>query len=271
MTPSTISVLGCGWLGFPLAIALRQSGYALNGSVISQDKFPALQQAGIAPYLLHSQPPINGSRIREFFDANVLVVTIPFKRDLPDPTVYFRQLDAVVEQMDNAKTAFVIFTSSTSIYPDSMADAIEEAEFLPDNPRAQVLWDIEESLLSSQSFDATIVRLAGLYGPDRPIGKFLAGKRGLDDADRPVNLIHRDDAVAVIQKIIMQDIRGEVFNACSDGHPSRRDLYTKAAIRMNLPPPVFTHSPGGRCKVVNNRKIKERLNYQFQHPDPMDL
>ena len=41
-----ISILGCGWLGFPLAQALLKAGFSTKGSTTSIDKKEMLEKAG---------------------------------------------------------------------------------------------------------------------------------------------------------------------------------------------------------------------------------
>ena len=41
-----ISILGCGWLGLPLAKALIENGFSVKGSTTSTDKLTALENAG---------------------------------------------------------------------------------------------------------------------------------------------------------------------------------------------------------------------------------
>ena len=142
---------------------------------------------------------------------------------------------------------------------------------VPDNPRSKVLWEIERALLDSQRFQATVVRFAGLYGGNRKIGRMLAGKKGLKDAKSPVNLIHLEDCVEIVTQIIQKNIRGEIINACSDGHPTRQELYTKAALHYGFEPPQFVDQSQNRSKVVGNAKLKEKLNYTFKHPNPLDF
>ena len=38
-----VSVLGCGWLGKPLAISLLDEGYSVKGSTTSEDKLELLE------------------------------------------------------------------------------------------------------------------------------------------------------------------------------------------------------------------------------------
>ena len=45
-----ISILGCGWLGLPLAKKLIENGYEVKGSTTSESKLELLKNAGISPY-----------------------------------------------------------------------------------------------------------------------------------------------------------------------------------------------------------------------------
>ena len=47
-----ISILGCGWLGFPLAKRFIEEGYSVNGSTTSESKLSVLENAGINPFLV---------------------------------------------------------------------------------------------------------------------------------------------------------------------------------------------------------------------------
>ena len=69
----TSSLLGCGYLGFPLALNLLQMGYNVKGSTTTPGKIQQLKKAGIIPYLIRVDEDMN----KDFFDADVLVLTLP--------------------------------------------------------------------------------------------------------------------------------------------------------------------------------------------------
>lgn len=266
----SVSVLGCGWLGLPLAQALVVEGYRVKGSTTDSQKIPVLEKAGIFSFCLTVAERIQGSDVSDFFDSDIVVINLPFRRDFENPQEYYNQIQSIIFECEKSKKVqFVIFTSSTSIYPSFIEQAYEDAIFQPDQHRSKVLLNIERALLSNRSFAATIVRLSGLYGYDRKIGAFLAGKKNLSNAESLVNLIHQDDAVGLIKEIIVQNARGEIFNACSDYHPTRRELYTKAARHRGLAIPEFIAKERSPSKIVLNDKVKKVLGYQFLHPDPM--
>ena len=54
-TLHTISVLGCGWLGLPLAEYLMGKGYQVKGSTTNQSKLSLLENKGITATWLDLQ------------------------------------------------------------------------------------------------------------------------------------------------------------------------------------------------------------------------
>ncbi|RUA14157.1 MAG: short-chain dehydrogenase, partial [Flavobacteriia bacterium] len=50
---NSIGVLGCGWLGLPLAQRLVESGFEVHGTTTSIEKVQQLQRLGIVPYHDH--------------------------------------------------------------------------------------------------------------------------------------------------------------------------------------------------------------------------
>ena len=70
---------------------------------------------------------------------------------------------------------------------------------------------------------------------------------------------------------IQQGTWGEVFNACADTHPSKREFYTRAAQLAGMPPPAFADDGEASFKIVDNRKLKRVLGYALHHPDLMAL
>lgn len=271
MPARSISILGCGWLGLPLAKHLLDLHYSVRGSTTSAQKIPVLQSCGIRPFLLEATPQLKGEKISAFFNSNLLFLNIPFERHLADPVFYKKQIFSVIGHIRQGTVEFVIFAGSSAVYPEALEEATEDVLFRPENARAQVLLEVEQLLLRDPKFKTTVVRFGGLYGPGRPIGRFLAGKKGLSAGEKPVNLIHQQDCVRVVSEIIGHDVRGEIFNAVSDCHPTRKALYTAAAKRSGLEIPEFSGEPRRPHKIVRNDKLKKRLDFVFRHPDPLNF
>ena len=271
----TIAILGCGWLGLPLGAHLVRQGYPVKGSTTTPEKLGTLAEAGIEPYLLRLGSEVEGDEARAFFEADVLVLNIPPGRRDPDVRARFgERIAAVQEVLGASPVRHVVFASSTSVYPElnrvvTEEDATEKDAEAPPTDSGKALLEAEATLRADVRFTTTVVRLAGLYGYDRRPGRFLAGKTELGNGESPVNLIHRDDAVAILAALVEADVRGEVFNAASDVHPTRRRFYTWAAGRLGLAPPTFKDDAPTRFKIVSSEKLQRRLGYRFMHPDPM--
>lgn len=62
-------------------------------------------------------------------------------------------------------------------------------------------------------------RLAGLVGPSRHPGRWLAGKTGLPGGNAPVNLVHQDDVIGILLRVLENNMLGDVFDVCANERP----------------------------------------------------
>ena len=272
-----VSVLGCGWLGRPLAQRLVAEGRRVRGSTTTPDKLDRLRDDGIEPHRLALTPDLPEDT-GDFFASDCLVLNVPPPRGANDVQArHGRQIDAVRTAAAEGGIERILFASSTGVYPN-VERTVTEADQPPGAPDAlpgtrratgRALLDVEARLLNDSRFATTVVRLGGLYGGDRHPGRFLAGRTDVARPRAPVNLLHRDDGVGLFRALLDQGVQGEVFNACADRHPTRRTLYTQAAEHMGLEPPAFDDADATTGKVVDNQKLKARCGYVFQHPDPL--
>jgi nucleoside-diphosphate-sugar epimerase len=276
--PTSISILGCGWLGHPLGRRLVDRGVRVRGSTTTPTKQEALRRDGIEPVLLTLDPELSGEGPGAFFGAPVLVLNVPPPRGRQDVRPYHRrQIEAVRDAALDGAVEWILFASSTGVYPN-VERTVTEADQPPGRPDAlpgprrptgEALLAVEALLMDSPDLDTTIVRLGGLYGDDRNPARFLAGRTDVARPEAPVNLIHREDAVGVFLALLEQNARGTVVNACADEHPTRRAFYGRAARAMGLEPPTFDADDPTTGKLVGTRKLTTELGYQFRHPDPL--
>lgn len=267
-----ISVLGCGWLGFPLAERLITHKHTVKGSTTTPKKVSILKQSGIDAYLLHLPEALSNEDVDPFWKCDLLVLNIPPGRRNPKVKEDFPKLvEKVVKKVQSEKISWIIFTSSTSVYPKFGGITSEEDTKKGEaaRPSGEALLKAEEIIINS-NLDYTILRLGGLYGYDRHPVKYLSGKTELEDALKPVNLVHQLDCVNIITEIISQKKRNEIYNVVSDGHPPRREFYKCAAKHFNLPPPTFKKDKKKNYRIVSNEKLKGDLFYEFNYPNPMD-
>ncbi len=249
----TISILGSGWLGLPLAEQLLKRGHPVKASTRSQQRLTAIEAVNAKPYIVD----IDRLRedIQEFLSTDILIVNITSKN--------IASYKSFIDQIECSSTKQVIFVSSTSVYKNTNRIISESDDAVDrDNP----LFQIENLFRSSQRFQTTIIRLAGLIGYSRHPGRFF-GERKIPQPEAPVNLIHRDDCINILAKTIQLEIWGEVFNACADTHPSKREYYSQARQNLGLAVPEFEEPTEQAYKIISSEKIKHTLSYRFKYAD----
>ncbi|CAM1343191.1 SDR family oxidoreductase [Tenacibaculum amylolyticum] len=270
MNNKQISILGCGWLGFPLAKHLITKGYHIKGSTTSKEKEPILKDAAIQPYVFRLGEKNHEEILKDFVnDSEIIVINFPPKR-IPDiVTIYQEQINALLPYIQS--TQKVIFVSSTSVYQNTNDWVTEAIENHPEKESGKAVLAVEQLLQSHLKENLTILRLAGLIGYDRVPGRFLAKKKEVANGKAPINVIHQDDCIGLINAIITQNAWGTIINGCADEHPLRETFYILAAEKVGLVPPQFKKSDTVQFKKISNTKSKTLLNYTYKYPDPLTL
>ncbi|MBU3680864.1 MAG: SDR family oxidoreductase [Flavobacterium sp.] len=259
----TIALLGCGWLGFPLAQQLVQAGFQVKGSTTSRNKIPKLTQAGIAGFLLElNAQSASGDWTGFLADAEVLVVAIPPQLRGANPENFVSKMQLLLENVRLSGCKKVLFISSTSVYPDQNQVAIE----LDTIGMESQLIAAENLFLLADYCQTTVIRFGGLIGPDRHPARFLAGRTQLENPEAPVNLIHQDDCLAILYNCIHLPFQNEVYNAVAPYHPSRVNYYQEKARALQLPLPEFDYSKPSVGKTVSSEKLITQLDYTFLKP-----
>ena len=249
-----ISILGCGWLGFPLAVNLVNKGYRINGSTTSNHKLAILKSEGITPFLIDINLENNYS---QFLNSEILIIAITSKNNEA-----FKNL---IEQIEKSKIKKVLFISSTSVYKNSNKIVTEDTP-TEDGP----LRNIEKLFTENTHFKTTILRFGGLFGYNRKPANFIPPDKKIKNPEGFINFIHRDDCIQIIEQIILKNVWGEVLNACSDSHPKRRDFYTNENIKLGRKIPLFDENSINEYKIISSEKLKMVLNYNFKYSDLMN-
>lgn len=262
----TISILGCGWLGFPLAKHFVENNFCVNGSSTSTYKQKLLTENGIDAYIVTADPELNNG-IEKFFESDILVINIPPGGGDNKIEYHARQIDSIKTAVIQSRIKKVLFVSSTSVYNENNNVVIEDDAVNPVSASGKALLAAEKILFNSTEFKTTIVRFGGLIGADRNPGKYFAGRSNVNGGDAHVNLIHLDDCIQIIFQIVKLNIWGDIFNAVADDHPTIKEFYTKAALALNLEPPKFLGDKS-KFKIVSSEKLKQKLGYNFKFPDP---
>ncbi len=264
-----ISILGCGWLGLPLAKNLISKGYLLKGSTTTAHKLSALKMLGIDPYLVQF-PVSDYSVLSGFFATDVLVVAIPpGRKNRDNQDNYRRMANQLIELLPNSKVKKLILSSSTSVYGDTNSVVNENTPPQPITDSGRLLVEVENQLLQLKNIEVSILRLAGLIGPGRSPARFFAGKTNIPNGLSPVNLIHLDDVINLICKLMETTKTNGIYNGCAPSHPSKQDFYTLAAKQAKLMPPEFLLEKK-EWKIVESERVWEELEFEFKYADLID-
>ncbi len=260
----TIAILGCGWLGHPLAKALVAAGYSVHGATTSLEKIPMLKQEGITPFLLTVfEDKIEGP-VRDFLNnTELLIINIPPKLRGTQKQDYVKKMEWVRNAITESTVNKVLFTSSTSVYGDISGIVTEETAPRPQTESGRQLLASENLFKNEPGFQTTIIRFGGLIGKDRHPITMLSGKKELQNGNHPINLIHQNDCIKIILEVIKNDWWNELFNAVYPYNPSKKEYYPQAAIHRGIPVPQYSPNFNTKGKKVESHRLICVKKYTF--------
>lgn len=258
-----IAILGCGWLGLPLATSLLENGYQVRGSTTSEGKITNLEMLGVEVFIIDLKPNAIKGNIEGFLkNADTLIISVPPKLRKNPEGDFVGKMECLINEIKNGCIAHVIFISSTSVYGNLEGKITENSNLHPITESGKQLVEAENLLKQHRSFKTTIIRFAGLIGEDRHPANFLSGKKGIKHPNSYVNLIHQKDCIEIIKKIIANTPENKTYHAAYPSHPIKRDYYTRQALKKGLAPPEFVPSDFKGKWIASDYLMKD-LQYHF--------
>jgi nucleoside-diphosphate-sugar epimerase len=271
----SIAIIGCGWLGKPLAKQLINQNYSVIVSTTRDEKLTQLQAENFKAVKLQLPCSPDVLANSAVFSADMLVIAITPQIRYGNKS-YAEHIKALVNAAKQNGCEYIILLSSSAVYDGLSGQIDENTSLLLPTEKTQIINKAEQSVLALNTSNTVskgcVLRLAGLVGESRYPGKFLAGKTQLENAHGAVNLIHQQDAIGIISVLLRHQAQG-VFNGVSSAHPARVDFYTQACQLQQLPLPEFIKQPANENsptltgKIIVGNKISEQLAYQFVYPD----
>ncbi len=268
-----VAIVGLGWLGMPLAMALAARGWQVTGSKTTPDGVDATRMCGIESYQLELTPDLvcAANVLNALLCVDALVVTLPASRTVKGGEQYVQAVQNIVDSALVCNVPRIIFTSSISVYGNSHGVIKENSLKKPETVAGKTLVALENWLHDLPGTSVDILRLSGLVGPNRHPGRFLVGKTALPDGDQGVNLVHLDDVVAAMVLLLQTPKGGHIYNLCAPKHPARNQFYPAAAKQLGLTPPTFAPDGSNRGKVIDGNKICNELGFEYLYPDPINM
>ena len=291
-----VTILGCGYVGTALARFWQQRGtLEVTVTTTTPDRVKDLEPIADRVVVLDTQD-LDG--LRELVaSTSTLVVSVASKRVQPYDVTYLgtaRNLAQVLAELDQAAASYavnpsgvvsaanlatsagikqVIYTSSCGVYGDWGGDWVSESvEVNPEGENQQILAQAETVILGTATATrkACVLRLGGIYGPDREISRIYqsaAGTTRPGDGLHPTNWIHRDDIVSAIDLARSNRLSG-IFNVVDDDWMSNRELLDRVCALYDWEPVTWDASRSGRRSYnakVSNQKIKA-AGLSLRHP-----
>ena len=282
-----VLIVGCGYVGLPLGAELVRLGHEVFGLRRSLAAEGDLKAAGIQPLIGDVTKPDDFKKLPRDFDWVVNCVAAGGGVE-NYRAVYLQGMRNLIDWLAPDPPKKFVYTSSTSVYAQNDGSQVKESS--PTEPMAEtskILVETEKVLLEAshgsrglsphQKFPAVILRVAGIYGPDRGhwFKQFLKDAAHIEgDGSRFLNMIHRDDLIGCIIAALKNGRAGEIYNAVDDEPVSQLHFFQWLAQARDkpLPPSAPENSGdnrkrGATNKRVSNRKLKMELGHQFKHPN----
>jgi nucleoside-diphosphate-sugar epimerase len=240
-----LTILGAGYVGghlrrrFPAAVATRRQPSAE----------PRSREFRLDDRATWRTPPLAGRAVVWTFPAEPLELVAAFH-------------DACLRQV-----AALIVLGSTSAYrvgereDQPVVTVSEDSPLEPESARVA-----GEEWLRSRG--ATVLQLAGIFGPGRRPEDWLLRRR-ITDGGKLVNLVHVDDIVAVIAHLLEHPQPGRRINVANGHTVAWRELVERFR-RAGTVPADFelpADTPGERGKRVDTRQLRALLpDHEFRVP-----
>ncbi len=263
-------IIGCGYLGRRVARHWTDQGDTVFALTRTHQHAEEFQRSGLTPIVGDVTDAASLANL-PVVDSLLFAVGLDRKSGHSQRDVYVGGLDNVLRQMQG-RMPRLIHVSSTSVYGQNQGEWVDESSACePDSPNGQVCLDAE-SLLQQQAPEANILRLAGIYGPGRVVGRveeLRAGRIPEGNPDAWLNLIHIDDAVAAVLACDRCGAKGATYLIC-DGHPCRRrEYYSLLTAMIGVPTPVMPpdqSTASNLNKRCGNRRMRGELHVALRFP-----
>jgi nucleoside-diphosphate-sugar epimerase len=267
-----IAVVGCGWLGRPLALSLQAIGHSIVATCRSTQKASELSKLGFDSERFELGNELTHNRFDKLFTAKVLVLNIPVGRKSPTTEHYVQHMQALLKHVATSQIQNIIFISTTSVYGDNSEILTEQSPPHPQTQSGEINLAVEVLVREYFAGHSTIIRAAGLVGENRHPANYLAGKIGLLNPDNVVNLVHQDDIVCAITTVIKKHIWGQTLHLSASEHPTRAEYYSWAADMLGLSRPKFVEGSGVAIgKKIDATKSLQILGLSLRYPSPFDM
>jgi nucleoside-diphosphate-sugar epimerase len=269
-----VLIIGCGYLGLRAARVWIARQHAVTALTRSPDRANEWANLGINPVLGDVMEPNTLAGLPE---ADACLYAVGFDRSggHEKRDVYVNGLRNVLRVIEQ-RIPRLIFISSSSVYGQDQGEIVDESS--PTRPLTEggrICLEAEQVVREfypegKLQRPAVILRLAGIYGPGRLIGRIDQLRQRIPISANPrawLNLIHVDDAVQAVLELADEAPAATTF-LLSDNHPLRRgEFYETLARLVGAPAPVFESlDEASLNKRCDSSRILRELGIVLRYP-----
>jgi nucleoside-diphosphate-sugar epimerase len=272
-----VMIFGAGFSGKAIASALKPIARRLCGTTRSRDKFPALEAAGLTPFVFDGEA-LDADLTAELQNVTHLVQSIaPGTAGDPLLRLAGQELHRLMPKLQ-----WVAYLSTVGVYGDHGGAWVDETSMCkPVSSRSKERVAAEKAwsdATGAQDIALVTLRLSGIYGPGRNAFRNIeAGTaRRLVKKDQVFNRIRVEDIGTATAFLLTRHAAG-VFNITDNEPCPPQDVVAFAASIMGVTPPPeqafetaeltpMARSFYGENKRVSNAHIRQ-LGFEFRYPD----
>ena len=270
----SLLIVGCGYVGRQVARVWQRRSEPVVALTRGGDSIPVLEAAGITPLVADW---LDDKAHWSLPTAKQALVAVPHRVDerfgLRTHSVGLANVLARLPRLER-----MVVISTTGVYHQTDGQWVDESSpTQPTRPGPQMALAAEKWLAEHVPFQqATVLRLAGIYGPGRiPLLSKLRERQPLPVPEGDLNLIHVDDVADAIRRLLERPAPHPLY-VLSDGHPvARRTFYEDTARIFGTPQPIFTAPEPGSSRAVrgesnkriNPQRILTELGLKLRYPD----
>lgn len=275
---TSISIIGCGFVGKLLAQQLLHKNISVAGYVSSDNSLAECHSKKIPCQLINLDTPrmdldLSGQRV-------IYLAPPPHSGRIDTRMRHF------LAAIDKHVPEKFILISTTGVYGNCDGAWIDETWPLnPTADRAHRRADAEQQVqqfCQQHSIPLVILRVAGIYGPGKiPVERIKSGEPIVNQQDSPfTNRIHVADLVTVCERALLSQTITGIYNV-TDGHPGTMyEYFTGVAARLKLPaPPAISLQQAkqqlsagmlsymAESRRIDNAKLLKDFGIELQFPD----
>lgn len=251
-----VLIVGCGYVGLPLGVALREVGDEVHG--VRRGDGGELAAAGIVAHSADITRCEDLDRLPGGFDWVVHSVSSSRGSVADHREVFVEGTRNLLDWLGGAKR--LVFTSSTGVYGQVNGEAVDEdAATQPAGETGRALLEAEGMVRDAGGM---VVRVSGIYGPGRGFlyRQFLKGEAVMTgDGGRWLNMVHRDDVVGGVVMALMHGEAGTVYNLTDDEPVRERDFFAWLAEALGQELPPSGEASSGKRARTSKRVLNGRL------------